>query len=221
MISSTFHQNLDRKDRTLYLSFFILAVSFCSLIIPFHPYPGSFVLKALPVLCLVLLALKNISGKKRALLVLALLFSMAGDISLDIDRIKLFTLGLVFFLTAHLFYIILFLQWVQFSARKIVPSLLLASFALIMGYLLRDIPANKFAPVMIYLAVIIVMGISSFLMQPVNKLVIAGAMTFILSDSLIAIDKFLVTIPNALLFIILLYYTAQFLIVSGFLRKEE
>ena len=58
----------------------------------------------------------------------------------------------------------------------------------------------------------------------VNKesfyLVFIGALFFIFSDSLIALDKFLISIPLARTGIILTYAFAQLLIVFGIIKQQ-
>ena len=49
--------------------------------------------------------------------------------------------------------------------------------------------------------------------------VVAGALLFILSDSLIALNKFLVPIPGSAFFVMSTYAAAQYLIVVGMVRQ--
>lgn len=76
-------------------------------------------------------------------------------------------------------------------------------------------------PVLIYLAVILVMGVSACAAGTNHGLIIAGAALFIVSDSLIAINKFLTPIPAASLFIMTTYYAGQFLICRGVIKKAD
>jgi uncharacterized membrane protein YhhN len=50
---------------------------------------------------------------------------------------------------------------------------------------------------------------------------LAGAVLFMISDSLLAINKFMNPLPQASLFIMLTYIAAQYLIVEGILRHVE
>ena len=45
--------------------------------------------------------------------------------------------------------------------------------------------------------------------------------TFALSDSLIAIDKFIQPLPYASVAIMVTYYLAQYMIVSGMIKPED
>jgi uncharacterized membrane protein YhhN len=51
--------------------------------------------------------------------------------------------------------------------------------------------------------------------------VFIGSVLFVISDSIIAIDKFLVSVPNDRLLIMATYIAAQFLIMKGLLKQFE
>jgi uncharacterized membrane protein YhhN len=70
-------------------------------------------------------------------------------------------------------------------------------------------------PVAAYLFIILAMGISAALGTANHFLVIAGALLFILSDSLIAINRFLTPVPLSDFLIMITYYLAQFFITFG------
>jgi uncharacterized membrane protein YhhN len=53
------------------------------------------------------------------------------------------------------------------------------------------------------------------------NLVFYGSVLFVISDSLIAIDKFLTPIPNDRIFIMSTYIAAQYLIMRGILKQFE
>jgi uncharacterized membrane protein YhhN len=52
-------------------------------------------------------------------------------------------------------------------------------------------------------------------------LVFAGSVLFVISDSLIALDKFLTSIPHDRLLVMSTYISAQFLIMMGILKQFE
>ena len=70
-------------------------------------------------------------------------------------------------------------------------------------------------PVAVYLLIILGMGISAALGTTNHSLVVVGAALFIISDSLIAINRFLVPVPLSGLLVMTTYYMAQFLITYG------
>lgn len=67
------------------------------------------------------------------------------------------------------------------------------------------------------------MGILAFLRSRSSRIdqVAIGAVLFILSDSAIAVDKFLQPIPAATWIIMTTYAAAQYLIVTGVVEQEQ
>lgn len=168
------------------------------------------------------------------LVLLALLASMAGDVFLMLPNDR-FIPGLASFFIAHLAYVFAFLDG---DTRVVVDALWLfplAFAALLLSYLWTSLAALKI-PVVLYATVIMVMLISTIeRYQAVpnfsSLLLLVGAIMFVLSDALIALDKFKggadepsergidnIIKDNAHLalpLIIVTYYIAQWLLVSG------
>ena len=149
-----------------------------------------------------------------------MLLSGVGDVILNIDRVGLFIPGLVAFLLAHLCYIGAFATEFRFSPVRAIPLGLLVVYALVMGFFLKEIPSDKLAPVMAYLVIITLMAMGSFLLREPAWLISVGAITFMISDTVIAVNKFLVPIPESTLINVSIYYAAQCLIVTGFVFRE-
>lgn len=171
-------------------------------------------LKAIPVSTLTVLVLREMRGFPRIGLAGALIGSVCGDVLLDLPQEGFFIFGLVAFLLGHLFYTTLFFRYARrpdsFSILIIVG---LGAFALFMMWLFRNIDPGLYPPVVLYIVVIIAMSIGALLVPAANRLLFWGALLFILSDVVLAVNKFLVTIPNGRLINITLYFTAQYLII--------
>jgi uncharacterized membrane protein YhhN len=218
---TTRRPRLSTPDRVLYGLFFLFAPLFLALLPTVHPYPGSAVIKVIPILALAGLLIRNVPGLQGKLLFVGMLLSGTGDVILDIDRVGLFIPGLVAFLLAHLCFIAAFATELSFSPRRAIPLTLLLVYALVIGWFLKDIPSDKLAPVMAYLAVITLMAMGAFLLRRPFPLIAVGAVAFMISDTVIAVDKFLVEIPQSRLINIGIYYAAQCMIVTGFLLRER
>lgn len=156
--------------------------------------------------------------KSRALLLGALLFSLGGDVFLMLPG-DYFIPGLASFLVAHVFYIALFRQGAGWFVQRKALWGLLAFGALMYGVLWGSLgdPVLKGA-VAAYVAVICLMAAQAWSRAHVQgdaaaRWVAVGACVFMLSDSLIAINKFLTPVPLASFWILLTYYAAQLLIV--------
>jgi uncharacterized membrane protein YhhN len=172
------------------------------------------VLKAVPVITLAVLVLRDIRGFPRTFLTGALLGSACGDVLLDLPHEGLFIYGLAAFLVAHLFYIGLFFRYARRpvgSDRAVIAGLVL--FAGLMVWVFRGIDPELFGPVVAYIAVIIAMSIGALLVPASGRLLFHGALLFIASDLVLAVNKFLTAVPHGRVVNISLYFIAQFAIV--------
>lgn len=152
----------------------------------------------------------------------ALLFSLTGDVCLMLD--DLFIPGLVSFLLAHLCYIALFKQGASwfYKPAALITTLLLgaAMYALLW---LGGLPAALRLPVLAYVVIIALMAAQAWgrraqHKQPGSLLVAVGASVFMLSDSVLAINRFVEPLPWAAVGVLASYYIAQALIVQGSLK---
>jgi alkenylglycerophosphocholine/alkenylglycerophosphoethanolamine hydrolase len=176
-----------------------------------HPYPGSFVLKAIPALSMAFILYKQ---KNPLIFPMAIgfIFSALGDIALDLDREKYFLFGLIFFLIAHLLYTTTFLKLAERNNFRTLRILTLAIFAITMVTILWPHLAQLKIPVMIYLGVITIMAASASISGSHNFIAWSGALIFMTSDSMIAISKFISPFPFSSPGIMLTYFLGNFLI---------
>jgi uncharacterized membrane protein YhhN len=177
---------------------------------------GRTVLKAIPVSTLMVLVLRDMRGFARICLIGALLGSVCGDILLDLPYANLFIFGLVAFLVAHLFYTVLFFWYAKSPdgfAKVMMAGLVL--FAGVMVWIFRGIAPALYGPVVLYIVVIITMSIGALLVPAENRLLFWGALLFIASDVVLALNKFLVAVPYGRVINISLYFIAQFMIIMA------
>lgn len=192
---------------------------------PFH-----YLTKPLLVSSLIIFFFKQnpLQDNKSKLLVLsALLFSLLGDILLMFTEMNslFFIGGLLAFLTAHVMYILVFLKKRNHAKNALPFILLLLVYAIGIFYFLKDGLGHLFIPVIIYMLVILMMVTTAFLREgtvPKNSynLVFLGAVFFITSDSLLALNKFYNPLPFSGIWIMTTYALAQFFIVLG-LKKQQ
>jgi len=166
----------------------------------------------------------------KKILLLALTFSWIGDILLIFTNNNqwFFITGLLAFLTAHIFYIVLFSKLGTSKPYKKNPlfwiGIILIIFYLksILEMLLPTLGPLKI-PVSFYAFTISVMfGFAwrGFISWNNNSrfYILFGAIAFIASDSFLAINKFHEPINNAAILIMSTYLAAQFGIVYGVIR---
>lgn len=189
----------------------------------FDPFPGRFLLKAFPITALAMLVLYQARHQMGVWVGIGLLFSTGGDIALALDREQYFVLGLGLFLVAHLCYIFGFFH--RFTANWGQWPVLVALLALgggMFAYLQPHL-GELLLPVTGYMVVIIAMGIVAALRTRRDYVLLIGAVFFIASDSMIALNTFvhdgrLAWAPR---FIMLTYYIAQLLIAVSALRERH
>ena len=156
----------------------------------------------------------------------ALAFSCLGDILL-LDKAQYFVFGLGSFLVAHLLYIKLTASEIQKVSWK---EMLLVSipFVLFLFGLLQLLYPNlneMKIPVIVYGIVISSFGASALLLyrqekSTENGWLLLGALLFILSDSLIAINSFYSANEMYSFLIMTTYIVAQYFIVKSFIVKS-
>jgi uncharacterized membrane protein YhhN len=171
---------------------------------------------------------KHLSQKTRKFMILALCFSLAGDILIMFDdtSINYFLAGLISFLLAHIMYIYVFLNKKNNKIKPIIFTSLLILYAIGFIYILKDGLESMFIPVIIYMLAILIMAISGSLRKNnvsniSYNLVISGALLFMISDSFIAINRFYTSVPSEHLIIMSTYSLAQYCIVMGVLRQNN
>ncbi|WP_343823243.1 lysoplasmalogenase [Psychrosphaera haliotis] len=177
--------------------------------------------KALPIFMLIGFVWFSLAGKFRLLLLGALAFSAAGDILLALPINNSFVFGLSAFFVAHVFYLFLICHYkkLTFAANKMTLSFV-TYFIVMMAFVLPKTD-TLLIPVLFYMLVIFAMAMSTLGLKNQNPLITLGALTFVVSDSIIAINKFVVTVPAEGLSIMTTYYLAQVLLVMGFVKGQK
>lgn len=197
----------------------ILAIGFMGfslaylLTLGLRPYALSWVVKTIPVCCLVVFAFFNIPGKQGKLMTLGFFFSCAGDVLLELPG--LFEAGMGAFILAHCFYIPVFLNRPGLSPGRLFIMGTMVAFCVGLGWLISPFLGPMMIPIYVYLGVISLMGVSACLGTANHRLVIVGASLFIISDSLIAYTMFVSPIFLSSLWVMTTYYAAQALLGLG------
>lgn len=156
----------------------------------------------------------------RRIVAVGLAFGAAGDLLLEIGT---FVPGLIAFLIGHVLYIVAFVRLTTKPALLVGVPYLLVGVALTL--FVADGADDLLLPVIVYAIVISVMGWrTAALIGEVPTRVAAplaiGAGLFIVSDALIAINRFHTEIPGDDWWIMLTYFSAQGLIALGAVRSQ-
>ena len=184
---------------------------------------------AKPLIMITLMSYYLLSVSERNnFFVVALVFCWIGDVLLMFQGDEMFFIyGLVAFLSGHVLYVFSYKQMRDpesvhglLSTQKFRFSfpIILAGTGLVV-VLLPHLGELKI-PVMIYALVITIMVLQAlfrfgFTSKRSFTLIFVGALFFMISDSALAINKFMKPLPMASLLIMVTYMTAQYLIVEG------
>lgn len=165
----------------------------------------------------------------------AAFFCWAGDVLLlkQADDEMFFILGLVSFLIGHLLYILAYreLRWPDKASGLLMPQKIRVSFPVALagtGLIVVLLPTlgGLMIPVIVYAIVLMGMVMASFFRYGRTTpdsfwLVAAGAMLFMTSDSMLAINKFHTPFEQAGPLIMLTYILGQYLIAEGAVRHGK
>lgn len=160
---------------------------------------------------------------------LALLFSLAGDIFL-LFSMRVFLLGLYAFFISHVFFIIGFNQIPPTLAQVLIGGAIVIILTLAVGFLIQAKIAHKpelqkfRIPIIAYSIVLSSMAVSAGLslfkaQYPVGAacLALVGGLLFLASDSMLAYNRFVKRFRAAPLLVIMTYHLAQFALILGYL----
>lgn len=185
------------------------------------PRPQVYALKPLTtilIFAIALLAPKPHTPAYKYAILAGLVFSLGGDIFLMLPKDR-FIAGLVSFLLAQICYIIAFTVGRGFSFHWMYALPCLAYGVIIYTVLLPHLGSMKL-PVLAYVVVILVMAWQSAerwgsVGGQGTLLAFLGAVLFVISDTVLALDRFRGSFGSARALVLSTYYAAQWLIASS------
>jgi uncharacterized membrane protein YhhN len=177
-----------------------------------------------------------ICRKKKAFTVpvlLAFFFSWAGDNLLMFSEKNelFFYAGVGGFFLAQLSYIYVFSSYSESGARgylqrNMLPGVLFLAYVAGVYYLLYPALEGIMKPVILVYALSLI-GMSMMALNRKGRVshasflpVFIGSILFVISDTMIALDKFLTGIPLAGFWIMITYISAQYLIMRGLILEK-
>jgi uncharacterized membrane protein YhhN len=151
------------------------------------------------------------------MIIAGLVFSMAGDVFLMLPSDR-FVAGLVAFLMAHLFYIVAFVS--EISTLIWWPLIPLVTYGIVINIILAPSLGKLKSPVLIYVVVILSMAWLAWerwsqTSQSGALLASVGAVLFVISDTILAINRFRGAFKPARVLNLTTYFAAQWLIASS------
>jgi uncharacterized membrane protein YhhN len=182
-----------------------------------------------PLMVMFILNLKFDSNRLHKYMFAGLFFSWIGDVLLEVPGGGeiMFIAGLAGFLISLVLYAVVFFSAPGkneiFGQRfyLLIPVLL---YGIAMGLYLFDHLGEMLVPVIVYeTAMITMLAGAVSRIGKVNRtsylIVLSGAIFFIISDSVLALDKFVQPVSLSTLIIMGTYIAAQWLITTGYIKQ--
>jgi uncharacterized membrane protein YhhN len=187
------------------------------------PFPAQVLAKGLTVSILAIIAFRC----RQPLLGLALSFGSLGDVLLDLDPARLFVFGLGAFLLGHLTYITLFVRRrlsrhdaaPLSKTRRAIVAFLLVYIIAFSVWLSPSLGALA-APVYAYMGAITLMAMAAGFAGFRRPWVVAGAICFVASDSILGAAKFAGGMPGRDFLVWSTYCLAQYGLTLGCLAES-
>jgi uncharacterized membrane protein YhhN len=222
---------MTKTHRVAYLLFWLAALA--DLWFVANDSDGRFFTKPLlmPLLALGYALETKPQSRLSALVLAALFFSWLGDVFLMLEYRNsiFFILGLLGFLTAHALYIGYFIRIPATEGRSFIrkrPVMLLAVVAYVVELLYVLWPSLDGMKIPVLTYGIVIGTMLCFALWQYGKiesfaagLLIIGAILFVASDSLLAVNKFKSPIPHGGIWVMGTYVLAQYCIAKGSARQ--
>jgi uncharacterized membrane protein YhhN len=175
---------------------------------------------------LIAAAVASGAGSDRAgvLMLVALVFGLAGDVALLSDSIERFRVGVLAFLVGHAAWIWCFVDlglprpaWAWLALVPLVVSAVVTRGVAPVTH--RDHGPSVSGPVVVYTLVIGAMLVCAWFTG--EPLVAAGATIFVASDTTLSVDRFVRPVPRGHLVVMITYHLGQALMVAGVLAALD
>jgi len=191
----------------------------------------NFAFKPLATLCVIAWAALGHSddGLVKRWIVIGLVFSLLGDIAL-LWPVQGFLAGLVAFLLGHLSYLVALTRRVKLLASRPAFGVWAIVAASVLASLWAGVPPDMRVPVLVYVTALSAMAAQATSVWLVRRgqpdaakwrVVAIGAALFVLSDAILATDKFVGGVPLPTLWNLSLYWLGQWFIARAAVRAPE
>jgi uncharacterized membrane protein YhhN len=190
----------------------------------------NFVFKPLATLCVIAWAAlgRSDDGLVKRWIVIGLVCSLAGDVAL-LWPVQGFLVGLVAFLMGHVSYLVALTRRVRFLASPPAFGGWAIVAASVLAGLWAGVPADLRVPVLVYVCALGAMAAQATSVWLARRahpdaarwcIVAIGGALFVLSDAILATDKFVGGIPMPTLWNLSIYWLAQWFIACAAVRLK-
>ena len=171
---------MTKTQRNLFMVALILGVAYI-LLLPFKPYPYSWLLKPLPMLIYAVLLFQAFPGWVGRFLAIGLVGAAAGDFYLDYgDRDGLFRQALLSFLVNQIAFTVAFVLLARkhiWHWPRAVPALL---YGVILAFWILPLAGNLQIAVTLYLISLVLMAVMAARVEPTFGCLWIGSLLFVI-----------------------------------------
>ena len=201
--------------RNIVLAAIIIMSAIYIFYIPSDPVGFKIFMKLIPMALIILFAAMTsslVTRNYKSIVIAGLFVCMIAD-----GVIYWFMAGLITFFIGHLFYIFAF----KSASRQPVPkwaAILLVLYGIGMAFWIAGsqfIVGESILGVAIIAYIIVILTMGWMAIRTRMRLAIIGALLFMFSDSVLAIDRFVIDIPYRDAFVMITYYAAQVFIAAS------
>lgn len=165
-------------------------------------------------------------ARYRGLVIAGLIAALVGDTLLMIVEVDLLKYGIVFFLMTHFLYIFAFIEDFSFRKWHLFPLALLIIFIVSFFTGVRGKTGGLDAAVLVYMCIISLMFFLALarygrLRDRRSLVLLAGAALFLASDTILAVNSFLVKIPMSTIFTWAAYGPAQLFVALSCFEMSD
>jgi uncharacterized membrane protein YhhN len=184
-------------------------------------YPGArLITKPLILASLIIWYINSVKERQRPIILLALIFSLFGDVLLLFGGEHFFIAGVGAFLVAQICYFLYFRKFGNLShKRDKLKAALVIITAIIFYLILYPKLGSMKIPVLLYTIALATMVIYASI-QKLSPLIAIGSLLFMISDMSLGLQKFMLNQNVLDLLIMVTYSAAQYLITKGIIDGQ-
>ena len=150
-------------------------------------------------------------------IIIGLLLSLIADTLLMIEEVDLMKYGIVFFLLAHISYIISFTSFFTIQLWNIIPFIVIFGGIAFVFKNIKGKTDGMDIPILVYSLILGAMVFTAFILLNIDGsintvFIVSGAVLFLVSDVILAVNGFVKEIPRASVIVWSFYAPAQLLI---------
>lgn len=219
-------RSLPQTDRRIVYASLFFGFLYWGFILFSVSTPVNWFIKWLAIIPLAILLWRNRLNRSISLAAIGLFVHSIGDIVITLDGEWFFLLAIAAFLIGHLFYLAAF--WPYKRPFSTIPTSHKAGiigiilFALVVSaILIPSLDGVMKTTVPIYIFVITAMAVVSWLGDFQSWWIRVGVVSYMISDTVLAYNAFVSTVPFQGFITWPTYYFAQLLIAVGFLWEQQ